>query len=273
MATSLNILLSKLNLKNFDRSLYCEMNFKKIFFVFLISSLTSQSYGRNWEFQVEGGLLQTSLFDVQGFGQNNATEGWGSIDPTARFELWSKNPEGWNFGTVLQPLYVRFEDVFQSQLNAEGKVFNAGQGGVIDFQFHSIRESFNYPLIGNDLAPFYLRGGLSLIGRYAQIDIRGSGNEYRGTNFIVLPLLNFETKLQLSEQLALLFSGDFVPGIKGDLLTNSLYDLLFSVKYFTAQRDSFDMGVRLFFGGYDPEKVDFFANRIFQAAYVLRFNF
>jgi len=238
-----------------------------------LSFFSIQSFAREWEFQIEGGLLQTSLFDVQGFGQNNATEGWESLDPTVRLEFWSKNPEGWNFGTALQPLYVRYKGVFQSQLNAEGKTFNAGQEGKIDFQFHSVRESFNYPLIGNDLAPFYLRGGISLIGRYAQIDIQGSGNAYRGTNFIVLPLINLETKIQLSEQLALMFAGDFVPGIKGDLLTNSLYDLLFSVKYFTAQRDSFDMGVRLFFGGYDPEKADFFANRIFQAAYVLRFNF
>jgi hypothetical protein len=249
------------------------MNFQKKVFILIFLFCFPKAFAREWEFQLEGGLLQTHLFDVQGFGQSNATRGWTSLNPTLRFELWSKNPEGWNFGTVLQPLYIRYKGIFQSQLNAEGKTFNAGQGGIIDFQFHSLRESFNYPLIGNDLAPFYVRGGLSLIGRYAQIDIRGSGSEYRGTNFIVLPLLNLESKLQLSEPLALMFVGDFIPGIKGELLTNSLYDLLFMIKYLSPQKDSFDMGVRLFFGGYNPEKPNFFANRIFLAAYVLRFNF
>ena len=230
------------------------------------------SFAREWEFQIEGGIINTTTMEIKGYGQNNATEGWESIDPTVRLEFWSKNPDGWNFGSVLQPVYLRFKDTFRSQLNFEGKTYTAGTTGTLNYQFHNFRETFNYPLLRNEDSSQFLRGGVSLIARYAQVDLNGSGNTYKGTNFLVIPLLNLESKLALSKDLSFIIHTDFFPGIDGDVFLDGLYDVLFSVKK-TLDYGSLEMGTRLFFGGYDPKKIDEYSNRIFLAAYVLRFNF
>ena len=126
--------------------------------------------------------------------------------------------------------------------------------------------------LGASFASSFLRGGISLIARYAQVDLNGSGNTYRGTNFLVIPLLNLESKLALSKDLSFIVHSDFFPGIDGNVFLDGLYDVLFSVKK-TMDAGSLEIGTRLFFGGYDPKKVDEYSNRIFLVGYVIRFTY
>ena len=64
---------------------------------------------------------------------------------------------------------------------------------------------------------------------------------------------------------------DFLP-LPTQGILNGIYDTLFAVRTKLHNDKSFDVGLRLFFGGYDPQKADKYANRIFLSAFVVRYN-
>ena len=224
----------------------------------------------SWE--VEAGVLQTMNMEISGYRQGNATEDWESTDPTFRLEYWWKQEQAWNFGLALQPLYASYEDTIQNDLTAKGQVFRAGDDATLDYQFHTLRFTANYPLL-RSADGSYLRLGGSVVARYADIDLKSATASINDTNFLVVPLLNVESDLRLSAKHSLFFRADFLPGIDGDLLRDGLYDTLLAYRMKLERSRKVDFGVRLFFGGYDPHKADDYANRIFYAGLVGRYEF
>ncbi len=223
------------------------------------------------QFEVEAGILHTNKIEIQGYQQNIATNGWKSNDITARFEYWSKTKDSWNFGTVFQPIYTQYQDTVTSNLNYQKTVFESGSNGTLKFQFHSIRQSANYPVLQSELG--YLRLGGSFIVRYAQLDFTAGGNSFSGSGWIAIPLFNVESEIVLTPKYSFFTRSDFLPSPTQGLFVDGLYDCLFAVRSKIGGEKSVDIGVRLFFGGYDPQQAGKYANRIFLSALVARYRF
>ena len=241
----------------------------------LLSNASAQAEDRSprvttWE--AEAGILQTQNMEIRGYQQQNATDGWDSTDPTARLEYWRNREGTWNYGVVLQPIYASYSGTIQNDLNAKGQFFKAGAKGSLDYQFHTLRFSANYPLLTSKNGN-YLRAGGSLVARYFNAKLETATASFDDTNFIVVPLVNLESSIALTPRHSLFVRADLLPGIDGDVFLDGLYDVLVAFRTPLEHSRSVDVGVRLFFGGYDPDEADDYANRIFFVGVVGRYSF
>lgn len=227
---------------------------------------------RESRFEVEAGVLSTRRMDLHGFRQSNATDGWDSIEPTMRLEAWSMKPDGWNFGGVLQPIYLKYSDRLSSDWTAKGKDFRKGDEADLNYQFHSLRGTANYPVLMSLDRESYLRLGISLILRYADVRFRSGGQTHHGTNLIGFPLLNVEGKAPLSKSYSLFTRSDLLPSPTGDVFLDGFFDVFAGVRKALTCGSTLDVGVRLFFGGYDPDRKDDYGNRIFLHGLVVRYG-
>jgi hypothetical protein len=246
--------------------------FKILLFVCLAPVMAFAQSERADRFEVEAGVLATRNMEIHGYQQGNATKDWDSNSPTARFEYWSVKKTGWNYGVVAQPLYAHYSDTLKNDLNYDREVYKKGDHGTLDYQFHSVRGTANYPILGSEEDNNYLRLGGSLIARYADVNFKTDGESFHGTGFIVLPLLNLESEVRLHNNYSFFTRSDFFPSINGNVFLDGLFDVLFAVRQHMNGGSSLDVGVRLFFGGYNPDKVDDYANRIFFNAAVVRYS-
>jgi hypothetical protein len=223
-------------------------------------------------FEVEAGVLFTNTMEIHGYQQGNATADWNGYDPTVRFEFWSVNKEGWNFGVVVQPLYTRYSDTLTNDLNYDGSVYHSGDPGTLDYQFHTLRATANHRVVSSKNRESYLRLGVSAVARYADLKFKTPSASFHRTDFLVLPLANADWNVALGPRHGLVGRADFLPSPTGNVFLDGLFDVLFAYKTNLDSRKSVDAGVRLFFGGYDPNQPDDFANRIFFTAAVVRYS-
>jgi hypothetical protein len=63
-----------------------------------------------------------------------------------------------------------------------------------------------------------------------------------------------------------------LPAIDGNVFLDGLFDVLFAMRKHMEDGSTWDAGIRLFFGGYDPKQVDDYANKIFFNAAVVRYS-
>jgi hypothetical protein len=227
---------------------------------------------RETRYEVEAGVLSTRTMDLHGFHQSNATKDWNSIEPAVRLEAWSVKPDGWNFGGVLQPIYLRYSDKLSSDWTAKGKDFRKGNDADLTYQFHSLRGTANYPVLLSLDRESYLRLGVSGILRYADIRFRSAGQTHHGTNLIGFPLLNVEGKVPISKSYSLVTRSDLLPSPTGDVFLDGFFDVFAGVRKTLTRGSTLDVGVRLFFGGYDPDRKDDYGNRIFLQGLVVRYG-
>jgi hypothetical protein len=248
---------------------------KLIFFVLAIALsapvIALAQSERSVRYEIEGGILGTRNMEIHGYEQGNTTKDWKSVEPTARFEYWSVKKDHWNYGVVAQPLYSHYSDTLTSDLNYNGEVYHKGEHGTLDYQFHSVRGTANYTLLGRDEEHRYVRGGGSLIARYAEVNFKTESASFHDTNFIAFPLLNLESEFPISRDYVFFTRGDFLPSIDGNVFLDGLFDVLFALRRYTGDDSSVDVGIRLFFGGYDPNKPDDYANKIFFNGAVVRY--
>lgn len=241
-------------------------------FALFCPSLAFAQSERSNRYEVEGGILDTRNMEIHGYDQGNATKDWHSTEPTGRIEYWSIKKDGWNYGLIAQPLYAHYSDTLTSNLNYNGNVYQQGEHGTLDYQFHSLRGTANYPVLGAEERNQYLRVGGSLIARYADLKFKTDSGSFHDTNFIAFPLLNFESEVAIYESYGFFTRGDFLPSIDGNIFLDGLFDLLFAIRKHMDNSSSLDVGVRLFFGGYDPKQADDYANKIFFNAAVVRYS-
>jgi len=237
------------------------------------AALAEELNARSSRWEVEAGVLRTRNMEIHGYHQANATDGWESTDPTVRLEYWSKKQGGWNYGLVLQPLYASYDGTIQHELNNKGQVFHEGDDGSLDYQFHTLRFSANYPVLVSGSGESYLRLGGSVVARYAKVKLRTSNASFDDTNFIAIPLANVEAQAALTSKHSLFFRADFLPAIDGNVFLDGLFDVLFAFRTSLDNKRTLDIGTRLFFGGYDPNKIDDYANNIFFEGLVARYSF
>jgi len=223
-------------------------------------------------FEVEAGLVATRNMEIRGFNQGNATQDWSKSGPTLRLEYWRTKQNDWNYGLIVQPLSLGYQDTLKSDLSAKGKTFRSGDRASLDYQFPTVRLSANKPIFqSNDGS--YLRAGGSAVVRYAKVELSGGGQSFSDTNLIVVPLINIEASKPIGSGYSLFTRSDFLPGIGGNVFLDGLYDIYFGVRKKMSPINDLDVGVRLFFGGYDPKKADDYANRIFFNSLVVRYSF
>ena len=246
--------------------------FKILLLAWLIPASAVAQNERSDRFELEAGVLGTRNMEIHGYQQGNATEDWDDFAPTARFEYWSVKKTGWNYGVVAQPLYTDYSDTLKNNLNYNGEIYKKGDHGTLDYQFHSIRGTANYAVLGSEEDNNYLRVGGSIISRYADVNLKTDGESFHDTNFIAFPLVSLESEVRLHENYSFFTRGDFLPSIDGNVFLDGLFDVLFAVRKHINSGSSLDVGVRLFFGGYNPDKVDDYANRIFFNAAVVRYS-
>lgn len=220
--------------------------------------------------EVEAGLISTRGMKISGFEQGDATRGWGQTAATLRLEYWLVKEGDWNYGVVLQPLSVSYADTLKADFSAKGQTFNAGDAATMDYQFHTIRFSANKAFFGESKEGSLRLGG-SLLARYAEVTFRGSGQGFTTNDFMVLPVFNLEATRRLGENLEFVTRSDFLPGHRGNVLLDGLFDVYFGLRRKAGATSQVDAGIRLFFGGYDPRKPGDFANRIFFNSLVLRY--
>jgi hypothetical protein len=187
-------------------------------------------------------------------------------------EAWSVKPDGWNFGGVLQPIYLRYSDRLSTDWTAKGKDFRKGDAADLTYQFHSLRGTANYPVLLSLDRESYLRLGVSGILRYADIRFRSAGQTHRGTNLIGFPLLNVEGRVPMNKSYSLVTRSDLLPSPTGDVFLDGLFDVFAGVRRTLTRGSTLDVGVRLFFGGCDPDRKDDYGNRIFLQGLVVRYG-
>ena len=220
--------------------------------------------------EVEAGIISTREMSIRGYGQGDATRGWGRSAATFRLEYWRVKEDDWNYGLVLQPLALSYADTLKADFSAKGKSFLAGDAATMDYQFHTIRFSANKPFFGES-KDGSLRLGGSLLARYAEVTFSGSGQGFTSNDFMVIPVFNVEATRRLGENLEFVTRSDFLPGYRGNVLLDGLFDVYFGLRRKAGATSQVDAGIRLFFGGYDPRKPGDFANRIFFNSLVLRY--
>lgn len=223
-------------------------------------------------FEVEGGVISTNTMSIQGFNQANATEGWSKSAPTVRLEYWRVKENDWNYGVIYQPLALQYKDTLKSNLNYDGQVFNAGDLGTLDYQFPTFRLTGNKPIYqGEDGS--YIRAGGSAIVRYASVALSAGGKSFSDTGLAVVPVINVEATKPIGQGYNFFTRSDFLPIFGRDLFSEGFYDVFLGVRKKLDRGKDFDLGLRLFFGGYDPKKQDEYANKIFFNSFVVRYNF
>jgi hypothetical protein len=240
--------------------------------VFLLTNQAFSQSARTNRFEIEGGVLFTYNMEIYGYNQANATNGWKSTAPEIRFEYWSVDKNGWNFGGILQPLYVEYSDKLTSDLNYKGNVYKSGDDGKLIYQFHSMRATANYPVLTSSSGEDYLRLGGTAILRYADLQFSASGNSFHDTNLILFPLFNVEANVGIGKSYSFFTREDFLPSPTGSVFLDGLFDVFVGIRKKLNAGSAFDTGVRLFFGGYDPNKPDDYANKIFFDAIVVRYS-
>jgi hypothetical protein len=220
--------------------------------------------------EVEAGVLSTRDMKISGYQQGDATRGWGKSTETFRLEYWRVKEGDWNYGLVLQPLSVSYADTLKADFSAKGKNFNAGDAATMDYQFHTVRFSANKPFFGES-KDGSLRLGGSLLARYAEVTFSGSGQSFTDDHFLVIPVFNVEATRRLGHDLEFVTRSDFLPGYRGNVFLDGLFDVYFGLRRKVGETSRVDAGVRLFFGGYDPRRAGDYANRIFFNSLVLRY--
>lgn len=223
-------------------------------------------------FEVEGGIIATRNMEIHGFNQANATEGWLKSGPTVRLEYWRVKENDWNYGVAYQPLALQYKDTLKSNLNNQGQVFNSGDSGTLDFQFPTVRFTGNKPIYQGENGS-YIRVGGSAIVRNANVSLSAGGKSFSDTGLAVFPVINVEATKPLGQGYSFFTRSDFLPIIGENLFSNGFYDVFLGVKKKLDNGNDFDVGLRLFFGGYDPKKQDDYANKIFFNSLVARYNF
>lgn len=245
---------------------------KNNFLFLLLFPCLIYAQDRVGRFEVEGGVVATQNMEIHGFNQGNATEGWSKSAPTIRLEYWRIKENDWNYGVVYQPLAIHYKDALKSDLNTKGQVFYSGDSAKLDYEFPTIRFSGNKPIYqGADGS--YVRAGGSAVLRYAKVSLSGGGQFFSDTNLLVIPLVNLEATKPLGQGYSLFTRSDFLPGVGGNVFLDGLYDVFLGVRKKLDNGNDFDVGLRLFFGGYDPKKQDDYANNIFFKSLVIRYNF
>lgn len=245
---------------------------KTLLLSLLILPLALHAQDRTDRFELEAGIVSTRNMEIRGFNQGNSTQDWSGSAPTVRFEYWRVKENDWNYGFVVQPLAVKYQDTFQNDLSVKGKPFRSGDGATLNYQFPTIRLSANKPIYQGDDGS-YIRAGGSAVVRYAKVALNGSGQSFSDTNLIAIPLINIEASRPLGNGYSFFSRSDFLPGIGGNIFLDGLYDVYFGVRKKLSPTNDLDVGVRLFFGGYDPKKADDYANRIFFNSIVVRYSF
>jgi hypothetical protein len=234
--------------------------------------LLASAESRVDRFEIEGGVVATRNMAIHGFNQANATEGWRQTAPDVRLEYWRVKDKDWNYGVVYQPLIAQYQDVLKSNLNYKGQVFTAGSPATLDYRFPTLRVTGNTPVYQSNEGT-EVRAGGSLIVRYANVSLSAGGKSFADNNLIAIPVFNLEAKRSIGSGYSFFTRSDFLPGIDGNVFLDGLYDVFLGIRKRLDHGDDLDVGIRLFFGGYDPKKQDDYANRIFFNALVVRYNF
>ena len=223
-------------------------------------------------FQVEAGTLFTRNFEISGYGQSNATRGWKGISPDIRLEYWTGLDRNWKQGFVFQPLDVQYTETLTSDLTTKGQSFTAGRAASLRYMFPSIRWTKTRKILSGREGDELRFGGTVLI-RYADVNFSSGSNSFHDRNLIMFPLLNLEGTKHICKSLSLFSRVDFLPSPTAGLFLDGLFDGLFAIRKEQSDGSSYDLGLRLFIGGYDPKTPGEYANRINYSALVLRKNF
>lgn len=222
-------------------------------------------------FQVEAGALFTRNFEISGYGQSNATSGWKGTSPDIRLEYWMGLDRQWKQGFVFQPLDVQYKGKLTSDLTTKGQNFTSGSDAKLRYMFPLFRWTKNRRILsgGGD----ELRFGGTVLVRYADVNFASGDGGFHDRNLIIFPLLNLEGKKHISQSLSVFSRLDFLPSPTAGLFLDGLFDGLLAIRKEHSDGTSYDFGIRLFLGGYDPKTPGDYANRINYSALVLRRNF
>ena len=223
-------------------------------------------------FQVEVGALFTRNFEISGYGQRNATSGWKGTSPDFRLEYWTGLDRQWKQGFVFQPLDVQYKEKLTSDFTAKGQIFSSGSDASFRYMFPSIRWTKNRRIVSGSEGDELRFGGTVLV-RYGDVNFASGGGGFHDRNLIIFPLLNLEGKKHFSQSLSVFSRVDFLTSPTAGLFLDGLFDGLIAIRKEHSDGTSYDFGIRLFLGGYDPKPPGDYANRINYSAVVLRRNF
>jgi hypothetical protein len=226
-----------------------------LIFIFALPLVSAAS-----ELIVEVGTFRTDTFSISSGESADATEGWDSdLNPTVRFERWSdRSGESWSFGLIVQPFQVNYEDKLTADLKIDETLFNKGDSAKINFQFHNIRLTANYPIF--TWGESFLRLGITIVSRYAGIEYTANNGTEKEDGILTIPLANIMLFQKFSQQTSFSIQGDFLSSGVG-----SVYDFFFGPRF-----GSWEIGARAFWGGFEPKKTGTSNSQIFFSAIVLR---
>ncbi len=216
---------------------------------------------------VEAGVLTSQKLSISSGSNRNATEGWGvGVIPSLRAEFWLQSADSFDFGVVLAPLLFRASEKLTSDITVGGTNFTAGTLTGLDFQFHNLRLAANYPVFSWNEGKSSLRLGLTALFNYAQFIFTSQNSRGVEVDALAVPILRIDLRQVLDEKIHFVLHGDFLP--LSPSLDSGFFDFFVGLKL-----ESFEPGLRFFWGGFSEEGSSQTNNATFFTSFVVRGTF
>ncbi len=233
--------------------------------VLLISLFFTNGSSRADSFIFEGGLLTSQKIEVSSGTNPSATSGWdpGAV-PTVRAEYWLKDPDSFDFGLTLAPLVFNTSENLTSDITVSGVTLPKGTFTGLNFQFHNVRLSGNYPVLRWNEGQSDLRFGVTGLFNYARFTFTSQNVRTVENDFLAVPILRVDLTQSIGSGRSLLLRGDFLPLSLS--LDSGFFDFFLGMKF-----ERFEPGLRFFWGGFRDAASPETSNATFFSSAVLRF--
>lgn len=215
----------------------------------------------------EGGVLTSQKIEVSSGTSGNATSGWNpSAVPTVRAEYWMNNPDSFDFGLTLSPLIFNVSDKLTDDITVSGVTLPKGTFTGFNFQFHNLRLSGNYPLLGWDGGKSNLRLGVTGLFNYARFTFTSQNSKAIENDFLFVPILRVDLTQDIGSDRAFVIHGDFLP--LSTALDSGFFDFFIGLRF-----ERFEPGLRFFWGGFRGKNSPQTSNATFFSSMTIRVLF
>lgn len=229
------------------------MKKRAIFFLVLISLLTTQISMAQWRFNFESGAVFSEYNDVRVPGDDGT---FFSLDDDLssitrayyRIRLQYTLNNRHTFSALFAPLTVDYEGEFNREVTFLNQTFSANTPIDAAYQFNSYRLTYRYefPRKGR----FQWGIGVTAKVRDALIRLRSATQIEEKTNLGFVPLINFRAEWFAKERLSIVLLGDALASPQG-----RAEDVLLATYFYPNRRVTLKAGYRILEGGADNNEV------------------
>lgn len=215
-------------------------------------------------FIFEGGILSSQNISVSSGANPDATSGWDpGLVPTVRGEYWIAGPARFDFGLTVAPLVFGTSDRLTSDITVSGVTLPQGAFAGLNFGFHNVRLSANYPVLRWNEGASSLRLGVTGVLNYARFVFTSQELRTVENDFLAVPIARVDLTQSIGSGNAFVIHGDFLP--LSPSLETGFFDFFVGLKF-----KRLEPGLRFFWGGYRDATSSQTSNSTFFSSMTLR---